>query len=154
MRSKLLPILLVLVATVAFSQKKPAPPKAGAPAVAATSPCPAGALHCATLSWTPGSGGGTPTGYNVYRSLTSGGCSTISPLPAGCTKVATNVTLTTYVDSPLAATTTYNYVVTATNLSGTGQPQESAPSNQWTGTTPPDPINPPNPPTGLTGTTQ
>lgn len=138
--------------------KTPAAPTMSAPGrVGAPIACPAGALHCASLTWVASvvdANHSAPTGYNVYRSATSGGCSTINPLPIGCTKVASNVTLTTYIDSPLQATTTYNYVVTAFNTSGTGTLQESVPSNQWTGTTPADPINPPNTPTTLSGQTQ
>jgi len=36
-------------------------------AVSAT--IPATGTHTASLSWTPGTGGGTPTGYNVYQEV-------------------------------------------------------------------------------------
>ena len=110
--------------------------------------CPNGALHCADLSWSGPSGGGTPTGYNVYRTMTTGGCATVNPLPSGCTKVgSTNANTGQFTDSPLAASTTYFWVVTATNAAG-----ESTPPAQVTATTTADPV--PNPPTGLTVTAQ
>jgi hypothetical protein len=109
--------------------------------------CPGGALHCAVLTWTA-STSGSPTSYNVYRTLTNNGCSTISPLPTGCTKVGSaTAPAVTYTDSPLAATTTYFWVVTGVNASG-----ESGPSPQATGTTGADPV--PSAPTGVTVTAQ
>jgi hypothetical protein len=52
------------------------------------------------------------TSYNVYRSTTAGG--------EGSTPVATGVTGTSYVDSPLTNGTTYYYTVAAVNAVGTG----------------------------------
>jgi hypothetical protein len=59
--------------------------------------------------------------YNVYRSTTSGG---------PYTKIATGVTGTTYNDTDVINGTTYYYVVTAVNSSGT----ESAYSNEVSAT--------------------
>jgi fibronectin type 3 domain-containing protein len=59
--------------------------------------------------------------YNVYRSTTSGG---------PYTKIATGVTGTTYNDTDVTNGTTYYYVVTAVNSSGT----ESAYSNEASAT--------------------
>ena len=71
------------------------------------------------LSWTfnPGNGTGA-SGYNVYRSLTSGG---------PYTKIATGLTNTSYTDTGLTNGTTYYYVVTATAGAGAF---ESANSNE------------------------
>lgn len=105
--------------------------------------CPSGANHCAQVTWSA-SISGSPTSYTVYRTLTSGGCSTVSS--TGCTKAGTVTAPTTqFVDSPLAATTTYFWVVTATNSSG-----ESIPSAQVSATTGSDPV--PAAPTNVTVT--
>jgi autotransporter-associated beta strand protein len=68
------------------------------------------------------------TGYNIWRSLTSG---------SGYTLVG-NTTNTTFIDSGLAVNTTYYYVVTATNSFGSSgySPEASAitqPTMKWTG---------------------
>lgn len=60
------------------------------------------------------------TSYNVYRSTTSGGT---------YTKIADNVTGTTYTDSSVTNGTTYYYVVTAVSTGG-----ESANSNEVSAT--------------------
>mgnify|MGYP000598444925 CR=1 FL=1 len=60
-----------------------------------------------SLSWTALSGA---TSYNIRRSTTSGG---------PYTTIATGVTLTAYTDTGLMNGTTYYYVVSATNSSGT-----------------------------------
>jgi hypothetical protein len=95
--------------------------------------CPSGVNHCSQLTWSA-STTGSPTSYNVHRSLVTGGCSNVSATT--CSKVGT-VTAPTlqFVDSPLAATTTYFYVVTAVNAVG-----ESGPSNQASVTTGQDPL--------------
>jgi hypothetical protein len=71
-----------------------------------------------TLSWDAVTG---VTGYNVKRSITAGG---------PYTTIATNVTGTSYVDNTVANGTTYYYVVTAVDSSGT----ESANSNEASAT--------------------
>ena len=70
------------------------------------------------LSWSaPASNGGAAvTSYNIYRSTTTGG--------EGTTPVATGVTGTSFIDSPLTNGTTYYYTVAAVNSAGTG-PQSS-----------------------------
>ena len=107
--------------------------------------CPGGAAHCSLLTWTAPAADAThdpASGYNVYRSLTSTGCGTLTA--AGCNKVGTVAAPnTTYTDSPLSAGTQYFYLVTATNSGG-----ESAASNQVS-VTPPSAL--PNAPTNLTG---
>jgi len=103
--------------------------------------CPGGANHCAQVNWTA-SASGSPTSYNVYRTTTNGGCSSVTG--SSCTKAGTVAAPNlSFVDTPLAASTTYFWVVTATNAAG-----ESVPSNQATGTTGPDPV--PAAPTGVT----
>ena len=115
-----------------------------ASASAQTATCPAGVLHCSNLSWTAPTAGGAPTGYNVYRSTTSGGCSAVTA--PSCSKVgSTSANVLSFTDSPLSATTTYFWVVTAFNSSG-----ESTPSNEVTATTAADPA--PAAPSGLTVT--
>jgi len=94
--------------------------------------CTGGNAHCAAASWTaPASDSAhdPATGYNIYRTLTTGGCATVTA--AGCTKLNTSsISVTNYLDQPLAPGTTYFYVVTATNSGG-----ESAPSAQASVTT-------------------
>jgi hypothetical protein len=65
---------------------------------------PAGSSHYVTLTWTASTTTGV-TGYNVYRSQTTGGPYT--------KLTATAVTGTTYTDSTVTAGTTYYYVATA-----------------------------------------
>jgi len=114
-------------------------------ASAQTATCPSGILHCANLTWNASTSGGIPTGYNVYRSNVTGGCSTVTA--ASCTKVGPAVPGNTlsFVDAPLSQSTKYFWVVTAFNASG-----ESGPSNEVSATTTPDPA--PIAPTGLTVT--
>ena len=98
--------------------------------------CSAGVNHCANISWTAGAvtGNNSATGFNVYRTTVSGGCSSVGTL--GCSKVGSaTAPASTFTDSPLAATTTYFWVITATNSAG-----ESGPSNQVTATTGQDPV--------------
>ena len=102
--------------------------------------CTPGVNHCANLSWTAPSTGPAPTGYNVYRSNTSGGCATVTA--STCSKVG-SVGVTSFNDGPLSPSTTYFWVVTSL-----ANGQESGPSNQVTATTQPDP--PPSAPSGLT----
>lgn len=106
--------------------------------------CPTGVNHCAQVSWTAGTGGGAATGFNIYRANATGGCATVTA--PSCTKVGSVTgSVTTFLDSPLAATTTYFWVVTAFNASG-----ESGPSSEVSATTGQDPA--PVPPTGVTVT--
>jgi fibronectin type 3 domain-containing protein len=88
------------------------------------------------LSWTaPASNGGSAiTGYNIYRSTTSGAETKVAS-PAG--------TGTTYTDTGLANGTTYYYKVTAVNTVG-----ESALSTEASAT----PATVPGAPAGLTAT--
>lgn len=75
-----------------------------------------------TLTWTASSTSGVT--YNVYRSTSSGFALSTS------TRVATNVSGTSYQSGGLAASTTYYFLVTASNANG-----ESAPSLQANATT-------------------
>jgi chitodextrinase len=75
------------------------------------------------LSWT-GSTSSCSVSYNVFRSTTSGFT------PSASNQVAGNVSGTSFSDTGLAASTTYFYLVAATNLGGA-----SGPSNQATATT-------------------
>src|ERR1700733_2422727 len=78
--------------------------------------------HSVTLSWNASTS--TVSGYNVYRSTTSG---------SGFTKINSSlVTTTTYEDTTVKASTTYYYVTTSVNSSGT----ESSDSNQVSVTIP------------------
>jgi hypothetical protein len=86
------------------------------------------------LSWTASTGASS---YNVKRATVSGG---------PYTTIATGVTATTFSDTGLAASTTYYYVVSATNSGG-----ESANSLEASATTQAAPSIPPAP-TGLTAT--
>lgn len=83
------------------------------------------------LSWTASSGA---SGYNIYRSTTSGGPYTV---------IQSGVESTTYTDTGVTNGTTYYYVVTAVNGS-----VESGYSNQAAAT----PGGLPNPPADLTAT--
>lgn len=161
MRTKrILSVTLFLFVLVTFGiivdrahAKPPAAPSApSAPAgkVGATAGCPVGVLHCTNLTWNASvadASHGAAAGYNVYRSMASGGCSNLTATTCQKLNGSTLVTGTSYTDSPLAASTTYFYVVTGVNTAG-----ESTPSNQYSGTTQPDPA--PNAPTNLSGVTQ
>jgi fibronectin type 3 domain-containing protein len=78
-----------------------------------------------TITWTAAV---NATGYNIYRGTSSGG--------EGATPIASNVTGTTYIDTPLAGGTTYYYKLRSTsgaNISAlsnevSGLPTLSAPS--------------------------
>lgn len=85
--------------------------------------------HSVSLSWTATSSSGI-TGYNVYRSLTSGsGYSNIG---------STNSATTTYTDQTVIAGTRYFYVVTAFSPACPASPTcgESSNSNEVNGTIP------------------
>lgn len=102
--------------------------------------CPTGMTHCAILSWSPPSTSGTsrvPTGYNIYESLTNGGCNTLTATT--CTKAGIVATpTTTYTAGPLTASTTYYFVLTSFDAKG-----ESAGSAQVSGTTSTDTLGAP-----------
>ena len=113
--------------------------------------CHAQTAHTVSLNWTApaAQSGVTITGYNVYRSTTSGVFS--------ATPYATSAT-TSFLDGTLAAPTvvnglTYFYVVTAKvtyDATHTG-PAETAQSNQATAVIPPNPaVVVPNAPGTLT----
>lgn len=149
---KIIALIIVtvgLLTSPAVAKNKPHPAlKAGVPLTVhlqTGSACPGGALHCATLSWTPPTGTPAAVSFNIYRTATTGGCSTVTA--AGCTKVnPVAITSNSFVDSTLAATTTYFWVATSVGSNNA----ESGPSNQVTATTPADPA--PAPPTGLSVT--
>jgi hypothetical protein len=80
------------------------------------------ASHSVTLNWVASTS--TVSGYNVYRSTTSG---------SGYSKLNSSlVPSVTYTDSSVQSGTTYYYVVTAVNSSG----EESSDSNQATAVIP------------------
>lgn len=87
------------------------------PANFAATSAPAGAI---TLDWdfSPGA-----TGYNIYRSTTSGGYNFTAPLNGG-----TPVSGPSYNDSTAVSGTTYYYVVRALVIGGSSQQIESASS--------------------------
>jgi len=86
--------------------------------VTATTPIPPGAptnfaessatTTSITLAWTAPAGA---TGYQLYRQISGGSATLVATLDSG---------VTSYVDSPLTAATTYQYTLTASNISGTG----------------------------------
>ncbi len=77
------------------------------------------------LSWTASTAGtGCSITYSVFRSTTSGFT------PSSSNQIATGVTTTSYSNTGLAASTTYYYLVEATDSGGT-----SGPSNQASATT-------------------
>ncbi len=86
------------------------------------------------LSWTAGSGGGTVTGYNVYRGTTPGGESTT---PLNSTPLSPSTT--TYQDTTVTTGTTYYYVVQAvdsTVASPSSNEATATPSNTLSLTAP------------------
>ena len=94
------------------------------------------AAHQVTLACTPGTGATPATGFNFYRTLTSG---------TGYIKLnLTPVTSCAYTDPSPASGTTYFYAVTGVNAVG-----ESFKSTEAKAVIPPDPTVP-NPPTSLT----
>ena len=80
-----------------------------------------------TLSWSSVTGA---TSYNVYRGTVTGGLSTK-------TRLASNITVTTYTDSSAVAGTTYFYQVTAEDSDGVsnGSNEVSAASQSQPGNT-------------------
>jgi fibronectin type 3 domain-containing protein len=80
--------------------------------------------HSASLSWTASTSPNV-TGYNIYRSTTSGtGYVLINTSP---------ISGVTYTDSTVSASTTYYYVATALNSSGV---ESTTYSNQATAVIP------------------
>ena len=69
------------------------------------------------LSWTS-PGGGTVTGYNVYRGTTPLGEDYSSPINGGT--LVTSSAAYAYSDTGLTAGVTYYYTVEAVNASGSG----------------------------------
>jgi chitodextrinase len=100
---------------------------AGTPCGAPTAPSGLGATAASSsqinLGWTASSASCSIT-YNVFRGTTSGFA------PSAGNQIATGVTMTTYSDTGLAASTAYYYLVEAVDTGGT-----SAASNQATATT-------------------
>lgn len=92
-----------------------------------------GTTPSVSLSCTPSTAGATPTGFNFYRSTTSG---------SGYGVVGTSATCA-FTDTIVAFSATYFYVATAFDAAG-----ESGFSSQVTAVIPANPV--PNPPTGLT----
>ena len=94
----------------------------GINAKAQASTCPATMPHCAQLSWTApavDATHGAAVSYNVYHSLASGGCNTLTS--STCLKVgSTTAPTTSYTDGPLLSSTQYCYVITAVNATGEG----------------------------------
>jgi cellulose 1,4-beta-cellobiosidase len=81
-----------------------------------------------SLSW----GAVTPptncsVSYNVYRSTTSGFT------PSATTRIASGLTTTSFVDTGLAASTTFFYVIEAADGAGTGQARAQATTPAGTG---------------------
>ena len=100
----------------------------GAPSATA-----AGITGGAQISWTtPDSGGSTIIGYNVYRGTAPGG--------EGTQPVAQLVTMNSYVDSGLAAGTTYYYTVTAVNGVGEGPPSAEVTATSAAASAPAAPV--------------
>lgn len=111
--------LSALTPTVSRAQKASG---AGKAAGAGSIMSPGSSSHYVTLTWTASTTPGV-TGYNIYRSLTTGGTYTkLTP---------TAVSGTTYTDSNVTAGITYYYVATA--LVGSS---ESGYSNQASATVP------------------
>jgi fibronectin type 3 domain-containing protein len=72
----------------------------------------------ATISWTPGAGGGTATGFNVKRSAVSGSGFTILGTPP-------TTTASPYLDTGLTGGVAYYYVVSSINTVVTCQSTDS-----------------------------
>lgn len=108
--------------------------------------------HSITLTWPPGSGGGTVTSFGVLRATTSGGEPTVpTSNTAACTVCIGSVpfaalaTSYTYTDSSgLVEGTTYYYEIVAIGPGGT-----SAPSAETSATVPFSPPATPGKPTAV-----
>lgn len=87
--------------------------------------CPSGVTDCTTLTWNPGSGGGTVQTYEIFRSTTS----TVSTTTAYATVTAASActisgstTTCTYTDSSVVEGTEYWYEIEACNTSACSSP--------------------------------
>jgi len=80
------------------------------------------------LAWTASTSSCALT-YNVFRSTTSGFT------PSSGNQIASGVTVTSFSDTRLAASTTYFYLVEATNSGGTSGPSNQASATTQSGTT-------------------
>ncbi len=109
--------------------------------------CMAQTVHQATLIWVAPAAqtGITVSGYNIYRSTTSGGQIIGQHLNPAV------ITALTFVDTSVAAGTTYFYKVTTWCQPCLSGQQESAFSNEVTAVIPGNIVQPP---TGLTVHTQ
>lgn len=122
--------------TLAFSDAELAP---GGQPLAAIAGLAANGSHQVTLSCTPGTGGGTVTGFQFLRGTISGGpYANVGALQSSCGYVD--------VDPALTEGVTYYYVAKASGPGG-----QSAPSNQASALIP---FLPPSSPTGLQATSQ
>jgi len=91
------------------SSPTPAPTPTPTPTPApAPTPLPVPAIHKVTLTWAASTSAGV-TGYNVYRSTTNGN---------GYGKIGSTTTQLIHVDASVVNATTYDYVVTAVDVSG------------------------------------
>lgn len=116
-KTLLLPILLLAVAVHAAAA--PSAPSAPAAQVAA---------HSVTLTWNP-SVSLNVASYNVKRSTTSGGPYT----------TLANVPLLTFLDTTVQPGTTYDYVISALDATGSESPNSLEVSAAIPGTAPPPP---------------
>jgi hypothetical protein len=87
-----------------------------------------------SLSWTASTSSCAVT-YNIFRSTTSGFT------PSGSNRIASGVTSTSFGDSGLTASTTYFYLVEASNGGGTSGPSNQASATTQAGSTGPVQIN-------------
>src|SRR5260370_12535900 len=117
-------------------------PGAGGCTIVPTAPTGLGATAASStqinLSWTASTASGCTIRYNVFRSTTSGFT------PSSSNQIASGVSGTSFPDTGLAASTTYFYLVEATDTAGT-----SAASNQASATTLPATAIQPNTPTAV-----
>ncbi|MGA8367563.1 MAG: hypothetical protein ACLQMT_08445 [Candidatus Acidiferrales bacterium] len=105
----------------------------GTPCGAPTAPSGLGATAASTsqinLSWTASSASCSIT-YSVFRSTTSGFA------PSAGNEIATGVTVTTYSDTGLAASTTYYYLVEGVDTGGTSSASNHASATTQTAVAP------------------
>ena len=96
---------------------------------------PNGTAHQAVISWTASApvSGVTVAGYNVYRATSAGGEAGTSAING-----TTLVTSATFTDTSVTSGTKYFYVVAAQSTTG----NQSAFSNESSGTVPSNPTNP------------
>jgi len=94
------------------------------------------------LSWTANPPGDNVTHYNIYRSTTSG----FTPGPGNL--INSTVTATSFQDSGLTASTTYYYLVSATNSGGEGPVSAQASATTKAPDTTPPTVNITSPKSG------